>query len=231
MKTIANTNTRTMSSTQLGELLGYEKKEVNRKIKDMFQAEIAGGAFPLDIDDQNRVIEYYLPEVESQMFAAKWNIQHLRKVVEFFVNKPLTQLEMIAGMAGSMVEVERKQAEQAKALEDITSKVERLESSDKVLSSCPVNAEGITAICTRMNSQYSIPAWAVKEIVRGSYGIRPAGNVQNTHENAKGSTYVVWWKSDITAIFKRVSKECESVTATLATHPTVSKRFKLINNQ
>ena len=226
---IIQSNIKTMSSSQLGQLLGYEKKEVNRKVLAMFEAEIDGGIISPSLDARGYVDEYHLPEVESNMFAAKWNIQHLRKVTEYFVSapKPMTQLEMIAGMASSMVEVERKQVEQAKALEDITSKVARLETSDKVLSSCPVNAEGITSICARMNIKYSIPAWAVKEIVRGSYGIRPAGNVQNQHESAKGSTYVVWWVSDITALFKRIAGESERVTATLVTHPTVSKRFKL----
>jgi len=228
---LIQSNIKTMSSTQLGELLGYEKKEVNRKILAMFQSEIDGGIISPSFDSRGYIEEYNLPEVESQMFAAKWNIKHLRKVVEFFVSapKPMSQLEMIAGMAGAMVEVERKQTEQARALEDITTKVERLETSDKVLTSCPVNAEGITSICARMNIKYSIPAWAVKEIVRGSHGMRPAGNVQNQHESAKGATYVVWWVSDVTAAFKRISESCERITTTLVTHPEVSKRFKLIN--
>ena len=37
----------TMSSVELAELLGIEKKEVNRKIRDMFAAEIEGGIIPL----------------------------------------------------------------------------------------------------------------------------------------------------------------------------------------
>tara|TARA_R110000851_G_scaffold6726_1_gene26781 strand:- start:167 stop:865 length:699 start_codon:yes stop_codon:yes gene_type:complete len=221
-------NAKTMSSSQLGELLKYDKSETNRKIKDMFQAEIVDGRITSTLRENGQVVEYHLPEIESQMFAAKWNIQHLRKVVEFFVAKPLTQLEMIAGMAGSMVEVERKQNEQAKQIENVTAKIERLETSDKVLSSCPVNAEGITGICKRMNDKYSIPAWAVKEIVRGAYGIRPAGNVQNSHESAKGSTYVIWWTSDITALFKLVAKHCERITPTLVIHNSVSNRFKLL---
>ena len=227
---IIQSNIKTMSSTELGKLLDYSKSVTNFKIKEMFKSEIDDRKIRSSLDARGYVVEYHLPEIEAQMFAAKWNIQHLRKVVEYFVSapKPMSQLEMIAGMAGAMVEVERKQAEQAKALEDITGKVARLEASDKILSSCPVNAEGITAICARMNLKYSIPAWAVKEIVRGSYGIRPAGNVQNQHESAKGSTYVVWWTSDITMLFKRIANECEQVTSTLVTHKDVSKRFKLI---
>lgn len=79
---------KTMSSSQLGELLGYDKSTTNRKIKDMFEAEIVGGIITSTNRENNQVSEYHLPEVESQMFAAKWNIQHLRKVVEFFVSTP-----------------------------------------------------------------------------------------------------------------------------------------------
>ena len=79
---------KTMSSSQLAELLGYEKKEVNKKINSMFLSEIAGEKISRTTRENGQVIEYYLPEVEAQMFAAKWNIQHLRKVVEFFVSAP-----------------------------------------------------------------------------------------------------------------------------------------------
>ena len=40
---IIQSNIKTMSSSQLGQLLGYEKKEVNRKVLAMFEAEIDGG--------------------------------------------------------------------------------------------------------------------------------------------------------------------------------------------
>lgn len=86
-----SSNIKTMSSTQLGKLLNYEKKEVNRKIVAMFQAEIDGGKITPSLDERGYVSEYHLPEIEAQMFAAKWNIQHLRKVVEYFVAKPITQ--------------------------------------------------------------------------------------------------------------------------------------------
>ena len=85
---LIQSNIKTMSSSQLGQLLGYEKKEVNRKVLAMFEAEIDGGVITPSLDARRYVDEYYLPEIESQMFAAKWNIQHLRKVVEFFVAAP-----------------------------------------------------------------------------------------------------------------------------------------------
>ena len=216
-----------------------QHSKVMRTIEDLLDKGVAKMATLTPyVNEQNgqSYNEYRLDKRDSLVLVARLSPEFTAAIVDRWQEleakqapKPMSQLEMIAGMAGAMVEVERKQVEQAKALEDITSKVARLETSDKVLTSCPVNAEGITAICARMNFKYSIPAWAVKEIVRGSYGIRPAGNVQNQHESAKGSTYVVWWVSDITALFKRISKESVRVTPTMVTHDTVSKRFKLIS--
>ena len=88
-------NAKTMSSSQLSELLGFEKKEVNKKICAMFPHEIAGEIISLTLRENGQVIEYHLPEIESQMFAAKWNIQHLRKVVEYFIAKPAVQPEFV----------------------------------------------------------------------------------------------------------------------------------------
>jgi hypothetical protein len=235
---IIQSNVKTMNLKEITDLLNVRHDKAMLKVDRMAKEPEFGTVSKMDIvyNAQGQTVEtYILDKRQSVAVSSVLNTALLMRVIDRWEElesqqapKPMTQLEMIAGMASSMVEVERKQVEQAKALEDITSKVERLETSDKVLSSCPVNAEGITSICARMNLKYSIPVWAVKEIVRGSYGIRPAGNVQNQHENANGSTYVVWWVSDITALFKRIAGESERVTATLVTHPTVSKRFKLI---
>lgn len=232
---IIQSNIKTMSSREIAELTSKRHDNVLQLIRKLETDQILTPEFQETAFNGRSLPVANLNKRDSMVLVARLSPEFTAAVVDRWQElesqqapKPMTQLEMIAGMASSMVEVERKQVEQAKALEDITSKVERLETSDKVLSSCPVNAEGITSICARMNLKYSIPAWAVKEIVRGSYGIRPAGNVQNQHENAKGSTYVVWWVSDITALFKRIAGESERVTATLVTHPTVSKRFKLI---
>ncbi len=227
---VAHENT-TMSSFDIAILTGARNSEVVSVAKTLSNKNVIDFSINhlevMQFDKRNSLV--LVANLSPEFTAAV--VDRWQELESQQAPKPMTKLEMIAGMASSMVEVERKQVEQAKALEDITSKVARLETSDKVLSSCPVNAEGITSICARMNIKYSIPAWAVKEIVRGSYGIRPAGNVQNQHESAKGSTYVVWWVSDITALFKRIAGESERVTATLVTHPTVSKRFKLVDGE
>jgi len=152
----------------------------------------------------------------------------LKKMEVNQVPKPMTTLEMIAGMATSMVEVERNQAEQAKALQNLSAEVEEIRESTTIWDQRPSNAEGITALRNRINSIYGIPKWAIDEALRSAYGPRPAGSVRNTHESANGSTYVVYWISDVTRMFDRIAKEAERVTATLVEHPVVSKRFKLL---
>ena len=224
---VAHENT-TMSSFDIAILTGARNSEVVSVAKTLSNKNVIDFSINhldvMQLDKRNSLV--LVANLSPEFTAAV--IDRWQELESIQAPKPMSQLEMIAGMAGAMVDVERKQVEQAKALEDITSKLAKLESSDKVLTSCPANAEGITGICARMNVKYSIPAWAVKEIVRGAYGMRPAGNVQNHHESAKGSTYVVWWTSDITAAFKRIASECKQATATLVTHADVSKRFKLI---
>jgi len=89
--------TKTMSSTQLMNILvnkdgshKYEKKEINKKIRIMFEDEIARENIYPHLDNQGRVTDYNLPETESIMFVAKWDIDFLRQISEYWVdrNKP-----------------------------------------------------------------------------------------------------------------------------------------------
>lgn len=77
----------TMSSTELSDLLNYEKKEVNKKIRAMFEAEIAGGEISLALDSQGRVSEYHLNELYSTMFVGRWNNPFLRKLAQFWIDR------------------------------------------------------------------------------------------------------------------------------------------------
>jgi len=78
---------KTMSSTQLAELLGKEKKEVNRLIRDMFATKIEGGEIPLTLRPNGQVLEYNLPEKESKMLVAKHDIDYLEQVIKFWIEK------------------------------------------------------------------------------------------------------------------------------------------------
>lgn len=80
-------NRETMTSTELANILGYNKAEVNKKIRAMFDEELAKEKISLAHDNQGRVLEYYLPEIESNMFVARWDYTHLRKLADFWVSK------------------------------------------------------------------------------------------------------------------------------------------------
>ena len=77
----------TMSSSQLSTMLGYEKKEINKKIRSMFGEEIARETFSPALDSQNRISEYLLPEVESKMLVASLDINYLRQITEYWVGR------------------------------------------------------------------------------------------------------------------------------------------------
>lgn len=111
----------TMSSSQLSDMLGYQKKEINRKIKAMFQDKIAGGIISPTLRDNGQVSDYHLPELESKMFVAKHDIKYLEKITQYWIdkNKPValpspTQLALMvikseAEKAAALIEVDRLQ--------------------------------------------------------------------------------------------------------------------------
>ena len=72
-------------------MLGYEKKEVNRKIKSMFQDKLDGGIISPSLDSRGYVVDYFLPELESKMFVAKHDINYLEKITQFWIEKGSTQ--------------------------------------------------------------------------------------------------------------------------------------------
>lgn len=77
----------TMSSTQLAEMLGYEKKHLHEKIKKMFPEEVDGRSFRPSLDSRGYVAEYHLPEVESKMLVASCDIGYLRVITEYWVDR------------------------------------------------------------------------------------------------------------------------------------------------
>ena len=86
------TQSETMSSTQLAEMLGYEKKEINKKVRAMFGDEVAREKFYPALDSQNRVNYYNLPELESKMFVAKHDIQYLEMITQYWIDKSKPQI-------------------------------------------------------------------------------------------------------------------------------------------
>ena len=230
---------KTMTTLEVAKLVESRHDNVVTSAKRL--AARLGWALPSSQDKtKGRPVTYYkLDKNQSLTLVAQLMPEFLYRVVERWqelearASKPLTQLEIIAEMATGLVEIERKQNEQSEAVARLQSEIQEVKKGqhNNVLMECPANAEGITSAKARVNLKYGIPGWAVDEILRGEYGPRPAGQVRNTHENANGGTYVVWYKGDVTRLFDRVAKESTRVTPTNVTHPFVSKRFKLINKE
>lgn len=77
----------TMTSSQLAEMLGYQKKEINKKIRTMFGEIIAREKFSPSIRGNGQVDFYNLPELESKMFVAKHDIEYLEKITKYWIGK------------------------------------------------------------------------------------------------------------------------------------------------
>lgn len=244
--TSLTTTQKTMSSIELLDLINesrieYGEPEIRRnKLNEKIEDELEGDNYTKSVVrnlNNTESVVYHLTIDQCTLIGMRESKSVRRKVLaklkELEAPKPMTQLEVLAGLTNAMVEQERRQLEQAAAVKAIESKLELVEAkaNSQVWDECPINALPISVIRQRMNEKYSIPPRAVDEIVRGGYGPRPAGQVRNSHENANGRTYTVYWLSDITKLFERIAKESERVTATLCTHKYVSGRFKLINKE
>ncbi len=141
--------------------------------------------------------------------------------------RPMTQAELIAASANQMVEIERKQAAHQVALERVERQVADL-SQTMVWEHCPQNCLSLTGIKAAMLARHGLSG-AVVDYVLKEWPHQPnsAGMVRNGHEDAKGSQYLVWTKSLVTAAFKRFVDECEMVNASQASHPYFNGRFRL----
>lgn len=141
--------------------------------------------------------------------------------------RPMTQAEITAANANHLVAVERQQREQQIALERIEQRVDDL-SQTMVWDHCPQNCLSLTGVKAAMLGRYGLSG-AVVDYVLKEWPHAPisAGMVRNGHEEAKGSQYLVWTRSLVTAAFKRFVDECEMVNATQASHPYFNGRFRL----
>lgn len=141
--------------------------------------------------------------------------------------RPMTPAEQLLAQAQTMVTLERQQAEQQVALERVEHRVDEL-SQTMVWDHCPQNCLSLTGVKAAMLARYGLSGAVVDYVLKEwPHQPNPAGMVRNGHEDAKGSQYLVWSKTLVTAAFKRFVDECGMVTATQATHPYFEGRFRL----
>ena len=141
--------------------------------------------------------------------------------------RPMTQAELIAASANQLVAIERQQAAHQVALERVEHRVEEL-SQTMVWDHCPQNCLSLTGVKAAMLARHGLSGSVVDYVLKEwPHQPNSAGMVRNGHEDAKGSQYLVWTKSLVTAAFKRFVDECEMVNATQASHPYFNGRFRL----
>ncbi len=186
------------------------------------------------------VTEYFLTLGMGKELGMVDRSERGRRVRKYFISveeqgsvaKQMTPAEMFLHNAQMMVTIERQQAEHAEALKTIGAQVERVEKAQTVMSSRPATAEAITHIRKRIGKMTGLSADTIDIVLRQSpYSPKPAGTVKSSREEAEGSTYVVYWKKDITALFKRFVSECIQVTPTMCTHPFIERRFRLVKGE
>ncbi|AUR86602.1 antirepressor protein [Vibrio phage 1.087.A._10N.261.45.F9] len=110
----------TMSSSDLAELIGVERKEANRKIRDMFKDEIAGGIISPTLRANGQVEYYMLPEIESTMFVGKWHTPFLRALSEYWVNRKKSNTPQLPQTFAEALQLA---ADQAKLIEQQSEKI------------------------------------------------------------------------------------------------------------
>ena len=142
--------------------------------------------------------------------------------------RPLTPAEQALAHAQLMVDLERRQSQQQVALERVERQVADL-SQTMVWDHCPQNCLSLTGIKAAMLARHGLSGAVVDYVLKEwPHAPNSAGMVRNGHEDAKGSQYLVWTKSLVTAAFKRFVDECEMVNASQASHPYFNGRFRLI---
>lgn len=166
----------------------------------------------VDRSEQGRRIRKYFISVEEQATAPR----------------QMTPAEMFLHSAQTMVAIEQRQAAQDRALTVIDERVNIIEQLAP-LKAKPHASETRSEIRKRMNQQYALSQPMVDTILDNlPYSFGAFGMVKNSHEDAKGSSFPVYWIRDITKLFKRFVGECERHSETTYKHPSVSRPFKMV---
>lgn len=151
----------------------------------------------------------------------------LKSMDEQKATPALTANEMFLQIAQSMVDSERRAAQQEVRLTAIEQKIEQGFDS-QVVSHRPTNCESITHIRTKVNQKYGLPSWVTDEILKNMpFSPKVAYLVRNNNEDAQGSTYEVWHTKDIGGAVRMFLSGCELVSGCFATHPAIDRKFKI----
>ncbi|UXA38078.1 Rha family transcriptional regulator [Pseudomonas juntendi] len=236
---LITTNALTMSSQEIADLVGSRHDNVRTTIQRLAARSV------IQLPAMQEVSNHLGQGVATYLFAGEKGKRDSLVVVaqlspeftgaivdrwqelERQAGRPMTQAELIAASANQLVAIERQQAAHQVALERVEHRVEEL-SQTMVWDHCPQNCLSLTGIKATMLARHGLSGSVVDYVLKEwPHQPNSAGMVRNGHEDAKGSQYLVWTKSLVTAAFKRFVDECEMVNATQATHPYFNGRFRL----
>lgn len=180
---------------------------------------------------------YRFPKREACLMAMSYSYELQAAVFDRMTaleQRPMTQAELIAASANHLVAIERQQAEQRQVLARVEStqaaQAQQLDnlSQSRVWDHCPQNCWSLSGAKAAMNDRHGLSGAIVDFVLKQWQHLpNPAGMVKNSHEDAQGSQYMVWSKTNVTVAFKRFVDGCQMVTATQAEHPDIEGRFKL----
>lgn len=229
-------DTVTMSSQEIADLVGSRHDDVKRSIARL--AERGTIQLPPLAEVRNHlgqgVAVYLVGKRDSFVVVAQLSPEFTAALVDRWqaleeqASRPMTQAEITAANANHLVAVERQQREQQVALDRIERKVEVL-SELRVWDHCPQNCAPLGRIKDSMNQRFGLSGPVVAFVLQQWPHLpKQAGMVRNGHEEAKGSQYVVWHKTDVLAAFNRFVSESTMVSPTQATNPYFKGRFRLV---
>lgn len=233
----------TMPSTQLRDLINDAREQAGEpkirndqliaKIEDELEGELGAckkiahpqsGAL-MDCYDLTRDQCLLVGMRESK--SVRRRVTEKIKEMEGAAPRPMTQAELIAASANQLVAIERQQAVHQVALERVERQVADL-SQTMVWDHCPQNCLSLSGVKAAMLARHGLSGAVVDYVLKEwPHAPNSAGMVRNGHEDAKGSQYLVWTKTLVTAAFKRFVDECNMVNASQASHPYFNGRFRL----
>ncbi|MBD8598767.1 Rha family transcriptional regulator [Pseudomonas sp. CFBP 8772] len=237
---LITTTALTMSSLEIADLVGSRHDSVKRTIERLVekrvivQPPLVDGQTTDSIGRPRTESVYQVIKRDSFVVVAQLCPEFTAALVDRWqelegkAGRPMTQAEITAANANQLVEVERQQREQQVALKRIERRVEVI-AEQRAWDHCPQNCVPLGRIKQSMNKRFGLSGLTVTFVLQQwPHMPKQAGMVRNGHEEAKGSQYVVWHKTDVLAAFNRFVSESQMVTATQATNPYFEGRFRLV---
>ena len=224
-----------MTSLEIADLVGKRHDNVKRTIDTL----VTRAAIQLPQSEEVRnhlgqTIDVYLVgERDSYVVVAQLSPEFTARLVDYWQMHRLmvpqlpTTAEAFANAFRLLADSERRQAQQAAEMKYVSSRIDIIE-QQAPLKAKPQNAETRSEVRIRMNRLYGLSGPIVDTVLdHEAYGLRPFGMVKNSHEDAQGSSYGVYWIRDISFLFKRFASECKPHSETMVRHVIIARPFKL----